>query len=167
MSQPLILAQAAPPPPSTAPAPEATTATQSVIVTSALGTDQSTQDGPPIWTNIVPLVLLLAFFYFAILRPGQKTKEAQETLLKKLKQGDKAVTSGGILGVVTGFEDNDTVVVLKVAENTKLRVRRTNISEILTDEVKAKESASTTTVMKDKEPSQNNNNSKDKRLPRN
>ena len=57
---------------------------------------------PPMWTNIVPLGLMIVVFYFLLIRPQQKQARQQDELRKGLKKGDKIVTTSGILATVVG-----------------------------------------------------------------
>jgi preprotein translocase subunit YajC len=49
-------------------------------------------------------------------------------MLASLQKSDKVVTTGGIHGVIVGLKDD--VVVLKVAENTKIEVSKTAIAGV-------------------------------------
>jgi len=55
----------------------------------------------------------------------KKQKELRE-FLRNLKKGDRIITTGGIYGTIIALED-DTVV-LKISENTKIRISRSAIS---------------------------------------
>jgi preprotein translocase YajC subunit len=64
-----------------------------------------------------------------------KRKKLQE-MLGALKAGDKVMTSGGIYGVINGF-DGDTVI-LKIADTgsspVKIRIARSAITQVETTE---------------------------------
>ena len=83
---------------------------------------------PPLWVNLVPLLLIVVVFYFALIRPQQKKAKDHGQLLKTLKRGDKVVTSGGIVGVVVGVKERS--VTLR-SEDTKLEVLKSSVSEII------------------------------------
>jgi preprotein translocase subunit YajC len=75
------------------------------------------------------LPLLIAFFaiaYFLIFRPQIKRQKEHQSMLGNLKKGDKVVTGGGIHGTIVGIKDD--VVVVKIAENTKVEVVKQTIS---------------------------------------
>jgi preprotein translocase subunit YajC len=74
---------------------------------------------------VVPLVLVVAVFYFIIIRPQtQKTSEHQK-VVKGLKKNDEIVTNGGIVGRVA--EINDNLVTLEIAPNVRVRIERSEI----------------------------------------
>ena len=72
------------------------------------------------------LVLMFAVFYFMLIRPQQKKQKELQDWLKALKKGDEVVTSGGLVGRITGLTDN--MVTLEVQEKVRLRVLRSHIT---------------------------------------
>jgi preprotein translocase subunit YajC len=97
------------------------------------------QQGPPMWTNLPFLALMLIAFYVAILRPQQKRQKALTELMKSIKAGDKVVTTSGIIGIVVTVKDKS--VSIRSAE-TKLEVLKSAISEITERESEPSQSAS-------------------------
>ena len=88
--------------------------------------------GLPIWGQFFPFVLIFVIFYFLLIRPQQKKAKDHRVMLEKLKKNDEVVTSGGIYGKVMAL--TDTVVMLEVAPNVRIRVQRPQISEIIRGE---------------------------------
>jgi preprotein translocase subunit YajC len=84
---------------------------------------------------LAPAWVLFAAFYFWILRPQQRDRQRRDQLLKNLKMNDKVVTIGGIIGIVANVSPDSPEVILKVDEttNTKLKVLRSSIHEVITD----------------------------------
>ncbi len=107
-----------------------------ITVNSDTSSDAAQTPPPeaPAWTSFIYIGLILSFLYFAVLRPQQNAKQAQEELLKTMKTGDKVVTSGGILGVIAGVEEETDTVFVKVADNVKIKVKRTHILEVVNKE---------------------------------
>ena len=54
--------------------------------------------------DFLPLIALIAVFYFLILRPQMKRSKEQKAMLAALQKGDEIVTIGGELGHVTKVE---------------------------------------------------------------
>jgi preprotein translocase subunit YajC len=98
---------------------------------------QPGQQGPPAWTSLVPLVLLVVVFYFVLIRPQQKKAKEHQQLLKTVKPGDKVVTSGGILGVVITVKDK--TITLRSAD-AKLEITKSAIAEVTERSGEANES---------------------------
>jgi len=81
---------------------------------------------------MLPLLLVLGVFYFIVILPAKKQQKKKEAMIAALKKGDRVVTSGGIHGTVAGVE-NDTVMV-KVSENTKIRVSKNAVAGMVDGE---------------------------------
>jgi len=77
-------------------------------------------------TMVIPFLLIFAVFYFIVILPARKQQKKKEAMISALKKGDKVVTSGGIHGTVVATEDQ--ILLLKVAENVKIRVARSAIA---------------------------------------
>ncbi len=74
----------------------------------------------------LPLVLIFVVFYFLLIMPARRQQKKKEAMIASLKKGDRVVTGGGIHGTVAGVEDQ--TVLLKIAENVKIRVSKSAIS---------------------------------------
>ena len=70
--------------------------------------------------------LIFGVFYFLVIMPSKKQQKKKEAMTSALKKGDKVVTSGGIFGTVATVEDY--TLLLKIAENTKIRISKSAIS---------------------------------------
>lgn len=88
--------------------------------------------------SMLPFLLIIVVFYFLILRPQQKRQKERQRLLESIRKGDKVVTASGIIGTVEGIEDKE--ILLKVAENVKIKMLRSAVTEIvgITDRLASK-----------------------------
>ena len=75
------------------------------------------------------IAIMIAIFYFLMIRPQQKRAKERQKLLDSVKSGDRVVFSGGILGTVTNVKDKTLMV--KVADNVKIEVSRGAITQVL------------------------------------
>jgi len=75
--------------------------------------------------SFLPLVLIFAIFYFLLIRPQQKRAKQHKQFLENLKRGDEVMTSGGLIGKITGITDQ--VVTLEVADNTRVKVVKAHL----------------------------------------
>ena len=57
-----------------------------------------------------------------------KAKKEQETLIASAKTGDKVITTGGIVGTISNVKD--TTVLLKVADNVKIEVLKSALTNV-------------------------------------
>ncbi|MBE7062297.1 MAG: preprotein translocase subunit YajC [Clostridia bacterium] len=82
---------------------------------------------------IVYIVLLVAVFYFMLIRPQKKQQKAMKAMLDNLAVGDKIVTVGGIHGKILKMKD-DTVVLETGSGEAKstLTLSRNSIASCLT-----------------------------------
>ncbi|MFD1426510.1 preprotein translocase subunit YajC [Kroppenstedtia sanguinis] len=78
--------------------------------------------------QFLPLILIIAVFYFLLIRPQQKHKKERDAMLSSLKKGDKIVTIGGLHGTITDLTEDR--VTLKVNENSRLVFERSAINAV-------------------------------------
>ncbi|MCZ6507752.1 MAG: preprotein translocase subunit YajC [Acidobacteria bacterium] len=76
--------------------------------------------------NFLPLVLIFGIFYFLLIAPARKRQKAHQAMITELKKGDKVVTNGGLHGEVYALDDE--TLILKVADNVRLKVDRSAIA---------------------------------------
>jgi preprotein translocase subunit YajC len=88
---------------------------------------QPGQQAPPMWTSMVPLLLLVAVFYFALIRPQQKKAKDHAALLKTVRPGDKIVTSSGIVAVVVTVKEKTLTI---RSADAKFEITKSAIAEI-------------------------------------
>mgnify|MGYP004648990529 FL=1 len=67
---------------------------------------------------ILPIVLMIAIFYFLMIRPESKRKKQAEEMRNSLKKGDWLTTIGGVYGRVVAITDRTVVI-----ETSEDRVR--------------------------------------------
>ena len=76
--------------------------------------------------QFLPFVFVFAIFYFLLIAPMRKRQKALQTMIAALKKGDKVITNGGLYGEVAAVQDDQ--VILKLADNVKVRVAKSAIS---------------------------------------
>ena len=77
-------------------------------------------------SSLVLMGLIFAVFYFIVLMPARKQQKKKDAMIAALKKGDRVVTAGGIYGTVAAVEDQ--TLLLKVAENVKIRMSKSAIA---------------------------------------
>ncbi len=78
-------------------------------------------------TTILMLVVLIAVFYFMIIRPENKRKKAAEQLRSGLKKGDKLTTIGGIVGNIVQVND-DTIIIETSEDRVRIEITKWAVS---------------------------------------
>ena len=80
--------------------------------------------------QLFPLILIFVVFYFLLIRPQQAKVKAQREMLAGVKRGDRVVTGGGIIGLVTKvISDNEIQV--ELAEGVRVRIIKQTITDIV------------------------------------
>jgi preprotein translocase subunit YajC len=98
--------------------------------------------------QMAPLVLIFVVFYFLLIRPQQKKAKTHRDMLGNLRKGDNVVTGGGIVGKVVKLDD-DSQVIVEIADNVRVRVLRTTITDVLNKPEPAKVEAKAGEAKKD------------------
>lgn len=60
--------------------------------------------------SLLPFVLMIAIFYFILIRPQKKKEKENKEMLAALKVGDKITTIGGIVGTIAKIKDEKVMV---------------------------------------------------------
>ncbi|MCI7711932.1 MAG: preprotein translocase subunit YajC [Clostridiales bacterium] len=77
--------------------------------------------------SIVMLVVMLAIFYFLLIRPENKRKKKAEAMREGIKKGDTVTTIGGIVGRVV-HANKDTLIIETSEDRVRVEVTRWAIS---------------------------------------
>jgi preprotein translocase subunit YajC len=77
----------------------------------------------------IPFIFIFVIMYFVLLRPQMKRQKEQQRLMGTLKTGDRVVTSAGIHGLISNVKE--TTVIVKVADNVKIEMEKSAISNVL------------------------------------
>lgn len=83
-------------------------------------------DGQNLFVAMAPMLLIFVIFYFLLVMPMRKRQKALQQTIESLKKGDKVVTTGGLYGEVVSVEPAS--LVLKIADNVKVRVAKSAIA---------------------------------------
>ena len=72
---------------------------------------------------LLTLVLMLAVFYFMLIRPENKRKKEAEQMRSSVKNGDRITTIGGIIGTVVSVKD-DKLVIETGADQVRIEIAK-------------------------------------------
>jgi preprotein translocase subunit YajC len=61
-------------------------------------------------STVLMLVIMVAVFYFMLIRPENKRKKEAEELRSNVKVGDQITTIGGVVGTVVNVKDEKFVI---------------------------------------------------------
>lgn len=83
--------------------------------------------------QFLPYILIIAVFYFLMIRPQQAKLKKEKEFESNLKVGDRIVTKSGMHGKV--FEMADTTIIIETMSG-KIKMERSSISLEMTQALK-------------------------------
>ena len=78
--------------------------------------------------QLLPIVLIIAVFYVLLIRPQQKRQRQLQETIATLKIGDRVITNGGVIGVITTVRD--TSFLIRSADKSILEIARSSVAGI-------------------------------------
>ena len=96
--------------------------------------------GASLGSTVIMLVLMVAVFYFMLIRPENKRKKEAEAMRGSVKTGDKITTIGGIIGTVVNVKE-DKIVIETSADQVRMELAKWAISTNETADAAAKAEA--------------------------
>ena len=79
------------------------------------------------------IVVMVAIFYFLIIRPQKKQEKQQSEMRSSIKVGDEIVTIGGIIGTVIIAKD-DKLMIETGNDKSKLTILRSSVKSVYGDD---------------------------------
>jgi preprotein translocase subunit YajC len=83
--------------------------------------------------NLLFLGLLIAIFYFMLIRPQKKRVDAHKRLIESISVGDEVVTIGGFYGTIRRMGDDD--IDLEISPGTSMRLVKSAIARRVTEDL--------------------------------
>ena len=83
---------------------------------------------------LIPMLLVFGVFYLLLIRPQQRKQRELQATIAQLKAGDKVITTGGIIGVITAVRDSSFLI--RSADKTMLEIARTAVAGVDPEEKK-------------------------------
>jgi preprotein translocase subunit YajC len=77
--------------------------------------------------QMAPILLLIAVFYFLMIRPQQKKQRQLNETINSLKAGDQIITTSGFLGTVESIIDANTFLI-SLGSGVKVQILRSGIA---------------------------------------
>ena len=119
-----------------------------LMISSALAQSAAGSAGGFSLQGLLPFILIFIIFYFLLIRPQQKRVKQHKLMVESLKRGNKVLTAGGILGVVTKAIDGSETVSVEIASGVTVELARQMISEVRGDQKLKSEDNKKSTSMK-------------------
>ena len=83
----------------------------------------------PGWTGFLPIIGMIAIFWFLIIRPQMRQQKAHREKVAGMKKGDQVVTAGGIVGKVVKGDDNYDEI--EIAKGVQVKVVKATVGDIV------------------------------------
>ena len=83
--------------------------------------------GVSLLPTLIMIVLMIAVFYFMLIRPENKRKKQAEELRSSLKVGDDITTIGGITGTICAVKEK-TIVIETGADRVRIELAKWAVS---------------------------------------
>lgn len=79
--------------------------------------------------DFIPLIAMVAVFYFLVLRPQMKRSKEMKVMIAALQKGDEIVSNGGVVGRVVKV--GESYVTMEAAEGVNLVIQKGAIQTVL------------------------------------
>lgn len=101
--------------------------TSSILLT--LSAAAGAGEAPPAWLQFLPLIAMVAVFWFLILRPQMKRQKEHQAKVAGIKKGDQVLTGGGFLAKVIKVDDH--YAELELGTNVRVKALKSTISDVI------------------------------------
>jgi len=101
-----------------------------MFISEAVAQTAGAADGGNALMQFLPFILIIAVFYFLMIRPQQKRAKEHRNMVENLRRGDNVVTSGGIVAKVSKVID-DNEIELEISSGVKVKIIRSTISTVI------------------------------------
>lgn len=77
------------------------------------------------YSGLIMIVVMIAIFYFLLIRPQQKKQKEMRKFREALKEGDHVVTAGGIYGKITGVKE--TTFIINIGDGVNIKIDKGSV----------------------------------------
>ena len=81
---------------------------------------------------MVPMLLILAIFYFMMIRPQQRKEKERRKMIEELRAGAKIVFAGGLMGTIQ--EATEKTFKVELCPGTTVEIARSCVSGVVPEE---------------------------------
>ncbi len=87
------------------------------------------QDAPPTGSplgGLFPVIMMIAVFYFVLIRPQNKERKQHEGMVAALQKGDRVVTKSGVHGRIDSV--GEATVELEIADKVRVTIDKMSVA---------------------------------------
>ena len=86
-------------------------------------------EAPPGWLQFLPIVGMVAIFWFLIIRPQMRQQKAHREKVAAVKKGDQVITAGGLLGKVVKVDEQYAEI--EIAQGVRVKAVKSTLGDIV------------------------------------
>ena len=76
------------------------------------------------------LIIMVAIFYFFLIRPQKKEQKRIQAMISALEVGDTVLTTSGFYGVIIDITDDDVIVEFGSNRNCRIPMQKAAIAQV-------------------------------------
>ena len=81
---------------------------------------------------MVPMLLILAIFYFMLIRPQQRKEKERRKMIEELRAGARIIFASGIIGEI--IEAKEKTFTVQTSSGTEMEILRSCVQGVVTPE---------------------------------
>jgi preprotein translocase subunit YajC len=96
------------------------------------------QSSNPLQNPLTPIILMVVIFYLVLFLPMRRRQRKADEMLKNLQNGDRVVTTGGLVGTIVALGEDNTLTLRVKPDNLKLQFARSAVTGLVESEEEKK-----------------------------
>ena len=99
----------------------------SLFISTAYAAQGAQQQSP--YMSLIMIVVMIAIFYFLLIRPQSKRMKEHRSLVESLSTGSEVVFAGGLMGRITKIDGDYAVV--ELSRGNEVKIQRASVISVL------------------------------------
>lgn len=99
----------------------------SLFISTAYAAQGAQQQSP--YMSLIMIVVMIAIFYFLLIRPQSKRMKEHRTVVESLTVGSEVVFAGGLMGRITKIDGEFAVV--ELSRGNEVKIQRASVISVL------------------------------------
>jgi preprotein translocase subunit YajC len=84
---------------------------------------------PPGWLQFLPIIGMVAIFWFLLIRPQMRRQKEHQAKIAAVKKGDQVITAGGLLGKVIKVDEQYAEI--EIAQGVRVKAVKSTLGDIV------------------------------------
>ncbi len=82
-------------------------------------------------SQFFPFILIIVIFYFFLIRPQNKQRQAMIEMINNLQVGDRIITKGGVIATINDILENN--IIIELHDGTKMEILKHAVVSIINE----------------------------------